>query len=396
MRSPSSLRSRLLGLVVAAAVLELAARVLFAVRPPPPVSDLQPYQMPDPAHPWHKRLRPGFIETYAEAAEFTHKTGRVLGEQYLAQPRSDLAQIFIRINRDGFRGPEIDAAHKAPRIVTIGDSCTFGMTEPSSYPRVLEDTLRRRDVAIEVVNAGVEGYTTRDVLMELDRVKALRPEVTTIYLGWNGFFNQEQVFGQPTLATWRLIRGVARGVPTLFSSRQAAALAAYERPKHPDRESQDVTRLAGLVPDFFPEIRQIIREMQSHGSRVVLFTLPGLYSLDREPTPRMLTIGQLPTYTDNPYVLATLSARLNDLLRQLARDESADLIDLDVWSRTALEPRERYFFDSVHLTDEGQTMLGRYIADHFPKVLGPRGGMVPYGGQADRKDMETERVRASS
>ena len=104
----------------------------------------------------------------------------------------------MRINRDGFRGPDIDYTHAAPRIVTIGDSCTFGMTESSSYPRVLEQRLRERAIAVEVVNAGVEGYTSGDVLIELDRLKALRPQVTTIYLGWNGFFNEEQVFGHPT------------------------------------------------------------------------------------------------------------------------------------------------------------------------------------------------------
>src|SRR4051812_36095848 len=187
------------GLLVAAIVFELVARVLFAVLPPPPVSGLQVYQLQDPGHPWHKLLRPGFVETHEEAFEFARKTGRVLGEDYLSRLRADPAQIFIRINQDGFRGPEIDRAHAAPRIVTIGDSCTFGMTESASYPRVLEETLRRRGIGVEVVNAAVEGYTSRDALMEIGRLKALRPEVATVYLGWNGFFNQEQVFGDPAL-----------------------------------------------------------------------------------------------------------------------------------------------------------------------------------------------------
>jgi lysophospholipase L1-like esterase len=253
--------------------------------------------------------------------------------------------------------------------VTIGDSCTFGMIESSSYPRVLEEALRRRGIAVEVVNAGVEGYSSRDVLMELGRLKALRPEVTTIYLGWNGFFNEEQVFGHPTFASVRLIRGVARALTSRFHDPQTAAMAAYTRPKHPDPHARAVTRLDGFVPVFFPELRRIVHEMRSIGSRVVLFTLPGLYEVDRAPTENMLRMGHLPTYTDNPYVLAKLSARLNELLRQLAGEESVDLIDLEVWSRTALNPRERYFFDSVHLTDEGQAMLGRYIADRLQTIL---------------------------
>jgi hypothetical protein len=112
--------------------------------------------------------------------------------------------------------------------------------------------------------------------------------------------------------------------------------------------------------------------MRVSGSRVVLFARPGLYEVDREPTENMLKMGHLPTYTDNPYVLAALSARLNELLRQLARTESVDLIDLEAWSRTVLNPRERYFFDSVHLTDEGQAMLGRYLAGPFARILASR------------------------
>ena len=275
----------------------------------------------------------------------------------------------MRINGDGFRGPEIDGAHRAARILTIGDSCTFGTAEASSYPRVAEATLRQRGVAVEVVNAGVEGYTTADVLVELDRLKALRPQIATVYLGWNGFFNQEQVFGQPTLAALRLVRGVARAIPALFRSRRDAALAAYQRPKHPDAHARELAALDDFVPAFFPDLRQIVREMQSAGSRVVLVTLAGLYELEREPTPHMLEIGHLPPYTDNPYVLAKLASRLNDLLRDLAHAQSIDLIDVDMWSRATLVPREQYFFDSVHLTDEGQAMLGHYVADRLAPLV---------------------------
>lgn len=368
----TSRRSRIAGVVIAAIVFEAMARLAFAVRPPPPATDLQPYQMPDASHPWHKRLRPGFVETYAEAAEFKHNTGRVLGERYLAELRSDPSQVFVRINRDGFRGPEIDPAHRATRIVTVGDSCTFGMAEAASYPRVMEDTLRRRGVAVEVINAGVEGHTTGDVLLEVDRIGQLRPEWVTIYLGWNGFFNEEQVFGFPPLASWRLLRGVGRAIAKTYRGRQADALSEYGKTKHPDRDAPAVRALDGFVPVFVRDVREIVRQIRARGSRVVLFTLPGLYEMDREPTPAMLQMGHLPSYTDNPYVLAKLTARYNETLREMARNGSAELIDLDQWSRTTLQPRERYFFDSVHLTDEGQAMLGRYLADRLQSLITTR------------------------
>jgi lysophospholipase L1-like esterase len=369
-RVTRSWRAALLGLVVALVGFEAGARVLFALRQPPPLTDLQPYQMQDPKRPWHRLLRPGFVQTYAEAIASKREAGRVLGEQYLSRAGADSSGIFLRINREGFRGPEVDRTHAAPRIVTVGDSCTFGMGESSSYPRMLEMTLRERGIAVEIVNAGVEGYTPADALLELDRIEALHPDVATIYLGWNAIFDEEQVFGHPVLASWRLIRGAsARLSRSLQGDSRAAALDAYTRPKHPDRDARELAGLREFVPMFLPDIRQIVRALHSSGSRVVLLTLPGLYELDKTPTDYMLKIGHLPIYTDNPYELAALSARLNALLRQLASEESVQLIDVESWSRTAFRPRERYFFDSVHFTDEGQAMLGRFLADQIQPIL---------------------------
>jgi lysophospholipase L1-like esterase len=326
--------------------------------------------MQDPKRPWHRLLRPGFMQTYAEAIASKREAGRVLGEQYVSRAGADSSGIFLRINREGFRGPEVDRTHAAPRIVTIGDSCTFGMGESSSYPRTLEQTLRERGIALEVINAAVEGYTPADALLELDRIEALHPDVTTIYLGWNAIFDEEQDIGDPVLASWRLIRGASARLSRAFQGgSRVAALDAYTRPKHPDRNARELAGLPEFVPKFLPEIRQMVRALRSSGSRVVLLTLPGLYELDQTPTDYMLKIGHLPIYTDNPYELAALSARLNALLRQMAREESIQLIDIESWSRSAFRPRERYFFDSVHFTDEGQAMLGRFLADQIQPIL---------------------------
>ena len=139
-------------------------------------------------------------------------------------------------------------------------------------------------------------------------------------------------------------------------------MAAYNRPKHPDRNARAVTELDRTTPAFLGELRQIVHALAASGSRVVLFTLPGLYELDRGVTDRMLQIGHLPTFTDNPYVLAKLTAIFNERLKSLARAEGVGLVDVDAWSRHGLEPRERYFADSVHLTDAGQELLGIYLA----------------------------------
>lgn len=71
----------------------------------------------------------------------------------------------IRVNKLGFRGPEI-TAERSPgslRIVAMGDSTTFGLYgHDCPYPAQLQQGLDAMlpERKIEVVNAGVEGYSS--------------------------------------------------------------------------------------------------------------------------------------------------------------------------------------------------------------------------------------------
>ena len=76
----------------------------------------------------------------------------------------------VTINSKGLRNPEIpyQKPEGSYRILALGDSWTFGfrMNEPDAYPRQMETLLRaaaakRGDMRkIEVINAGVVGYST--------------------------------------------------------------------------------------------------------------------------------------------------------------------------------------------------------------------------------------------
>jgi len=68
---------------------------------------------------------------------------------------------------------------------------------------------------------------------------------------------------------------------------------------------------------------------------------------------------------DNPFVLATITERYNQALRKLADDSYLNVIDLEEWSRRALRPRDTYFTDSVHLTEEAEELIGKYMADQL-------------------------------
>jgi hypothetical protein len=230
---------------------------------------------------------------------------------------------------------------------------------------------------VEVINGGVESYTPANVLMRIEDYKALRPEVTTIYIGWNALWDvplgpERSEPENPARTTvpgsrhWSYtVRLVRRAIENASADKTRTALAEYHKPKRPDPDDPLLDQLSGWQPSFIPQIERIVDEMESVGSRVVLMTLPGLYLSDRRPTERAMQIGHLPSGTNNPLVLGRLTERYNEALRRLARRRGLQLIDLELWSRSVLEPRDTFFVDSVHLLERGQAELGRYLAERL-------------------------------
>lgn len=89
-------------------------------------------------------------------------TGHVLGaeilERWVREHGLDLDAMAMEVNPEGLKGPPLDPINYPIRILTIGDSCTFGaFVDYFAYPRALERTLRERGFAVEVANGGMEG-----------------------------------------------------------------------------------------------------------------------------------------------------------------------------------------------------------------------------------------------
>ncbi len=337
------------------------------------------YEMADPVRPGRWRLRPGYRGTFRALLEAKRAAGRILTVRHMEETAGKLGigpdEVAVDVNRDGFRGPALDPSHRAFRILTIGDSCTFGspISERYPYPRVTERELQTRGFAVEVVNAGVEGYAPADVVARLDELTALRPEITTVYIGWNALYLERYLVDETGLRrhlhSLRLAAHAMALVRERLGDRRQLALEAYERPKRPDRGAPELRVLDRYVPSFLPDVVRIVEAMQAAGSQVVILTLPGLFATDRDPSARALEMGHRPTFTDNPFVLARLAERYNEALRTLARDRGLTLVDLDAWARRELQPPDEHFIDSVHLDEPSQAQAGAFLAEALAQLF---------------------------
>lgn len=126
---------------------------------------------------------------------FTPDPAHVLPYRIRPNSQTSFFQSPIHINSLGFRGKEI-AREKgnAYRIVTMGESTTFGFTltpEHLPWSEYLEQIIRERlhpERPVEVINTGLPHHNLE---YNLDRLRTeilpLKPDMIISYHGWNGF-----------------------------------------------------------------------------------------------------------------------------------------------------------------------------------------------------------------
>jgi lysophospholipase L1-like esterase len=100
------------------------------------------------------------------------------------------------INTAGFRGREFSPKRSGVfRILTLGDSCTFGSAPPElahyikmPYGQLLERMVevKHGPNRVEVLNAGNPGYNSYQGLMLMrTKLRNLEPDLVTVRFGWN-------------------------------------------------------------------------------------------------------------------------------------------------------------------------------------------------------------------
>jgi lysophospholipase L1-like esterase len=190
------------------------------------------------------------------------------------------------VQRVAFRGHETAAVTKPPgtmRILVMGGSNAWGDGQPTNettFAGRLESQLRQRGLAVEVLNGGVSGYNSFQVLVLLVRhAIAYQPDLVIFYLGRNDeadpqglytfreLWKAQQARHSPavlSLQRWfhgsALYNGWTRVLLSLRERRPVGRSASLLKPMHPVSEVADdwrdlveVTRRAGAQPVFVTE-----------------------------------------------------------------------------------------------------------------------------------------------
>ncbi len=294
-------------------------------------ADLQRIQAYDPHCIW--TLLPNI-------SNFPIKTHSVmLKEQAIPHP------FTVSTNEIGSRGKPLCSDEKCVRIVTLGDSTTFGLgvNNAETWPAQLEDLLNRENngARYEVINLGVTGYSAFQCLQVL-RYKALKlsPSLIIITTGNNdptymeGWADQERAKLYASKSAFSMNS-------VLFSTTCQAWHAANSKKIEKSR--------ARITPEEYTQILGKFDEISQKEQIPLLCILwPWAPQLRGE----------------QPDELLAKVSQYQKVLLKTTEEQGTPVINLfDYWKKDAAN----YYLDWVHVNPEGchsvASILSRYIKD---------------------------------
>lgn len=228
------------------------------------------------------------------------------------------------------------------RIVAYGDSNTDG-PDRGGWTELLTEALAERTTgAVEVLNAGVTGYSSHQGLLRFrQQVSELEPDIVLVSFGWNDLATPmgppDRAFVAPP--AWRL--AVERTALRFESFLALRRLLLDRRSAAPPSASAE-----HRVPmaDYAENLLAFHRLAQEHGAIAVFLTRP--YRL---PTATLEAAEgwrrQVPAY--------------NRLLLELAREHGILAVDV----QSAFENAERFFVDECHFDPAGHARMAELVSE---------------------------------
>ncbi len=305
--------------------------------------------------------------------------------------KEDLKPGGVPLNRAGFRTHEFTLKPTGVyRILSLGDSCTFGMIVtksfeyiPEPYPQRLEQLVAERagPKKVEVLNAGVPGYNSYfGVMLLRTKLRGLSPDLITVRYGWNDHFMSRG--GQKGNAYRERESPIARAVENMllrtalypFAWRLAIDVQAW---RQPDQKPTPADIPHEWLPDvpldsYKRNLRRIVELGHTQGAEVWILTSPHAFvtdenagQYDKFPTTMaakaLIAFSAIPTFDR----LIEIHDAYNDAARDVGRELDVPVVDMDALYRGH---REAHLFEATdvpHPTQLGHNLEAEALYDRL-------------------------------
>jgi hypothetical protein len=255
-------------------------------------------------------------------------------------------------------------------IVFLGGSTTECslVPEPLRFPARVSTLFEERGRRVNTLNAGRAANTTQDAINLLfNHVSEDHPDIAVLMEATNdigvlkgdGSYRSRmaQIEGGWSTLRWPLQRFSAHlAIAGLL--RQAIGMRGQGAPGGDPAFGREEALLP--TEGYAAHLRIFVQMARALGAVPVLMTQP-VATVRTERTPAWHDPAN--------------QARFNDVVREVAREQGATLVDLERRIRAVpgWETPMKIFYDGMHVTDEGSALYAQYAAEALePLVLRPR------------------------
>jgi lysophospholipase L1-like esterase len=300
--------------------------------------------------------------------------------------------IYVSRNHLGFRGEALpgDFAHTLT-ILTVGGSTTecIQISEGKTWSDILASKLKRRFKPLWLNNAGIDGHSTFGhlVLME-DYIVRLKPKMVIFLLGANDRYLTDssaldkKSFKKPAATSWKGFVNTLAWYSEVVNyavnlNRHAQALRVGVVHRNIDfakLKTIDITddHLKALLEQhkklylnpYRQRLQKLIDLARGHGIEPVLITQPMIYGAVIDPVSGA-DLGRVDIGGINGKTTWEILKLYNQVTTQVAAQNQVLLIDL----ANELPKTSRYFYDTLHFTNEGCQAVAEIIFQHLAPFM---------------------------
>jgi lysophospholipase L1-like esterase len=279
-------------------------------------------------------------------------------------------ESLFSINSHGLRDREFPLEKQGQyRIVALGESTTMGVTLQENdrpWSVALEERIRQSPDGprpVQVINAGVSGYTLADGLILLrGTVLPLKPDLLISYFGYNGF---DFLIGPTSILRETAPVRNSRPSPTLEGFEYQWNLQRYRRRNfQPDPDPVMVARLTeGLLESHYAKLYgDLIAVAQENDIPLVLASFN--MAVHHGSSPEVIEFYRAVFPSVNFSILANQVH--NRLIRSLAEQhDGVWFVDIS----TGLDGSHEHYIDLVHFTQSGRERLAQNLHAELQDLL---------------------------
>jgi lysophospholipase L1-like esterase len=257
------------------------------------------------------------------------------------------------------------------RVFCLGDSCTFGEglgPNQLPYPQRIDRALQAdpQTAGIEVLNAGIPGYTSDDGLGWFrSEILNFGPDLVTVLYGWNDHWIEYAPQSPKKKVSPALVSFNRLLDKSAFFSLFRNFLYSLQKPSSRQQLQQELGLLTYTVPigEYEKRLESFAQLARDHRIKLLFITAPSALKKGEIPLWMLESVYNLDT-------VIALHEAYNDVCRKVAARNQVPLLDLaKIFAGQDLNRLfDNYRLDPIHFNAAGHEFVADQLRVEIEKI----------------------------